>query len=107
MKTWHRTIVLSTVLMLGDFGGAGAQSNASLSAEAKAYLQEALDIMQQYALHKRSIDWDALRKSTLDFAAGAQSPLDTYEAIRFALRQVNPHSFLQGLRGFEWVEVGA
>jgi carboxyl-terminal processing protease len=95
LRTWHRTIALSILLVLATFVTAGAQSNTSLSVEAKAYLEQALDIMQQQALRKRSIDWSAVRKSTLEQAAGAQTPIDTYEALRFALRQVNPHSFLQ------------
>jgi carboxyl-terminal processing protease len=47
------------------------------------------------ALGRLSMNWDAVRKSALDHASGAEITVDTYDAIRLALRQINTHSFLQ------------
>jgi len=62
-----------------------------ISAEASAYLEEALDIMQNNSLYRESIDWDALRQATFDVAKYAQTPADTYGAIRFALVRLGDH----------------
>jgi len=58
-------------------------------------LEHALDVMQQNALHREKIDWGTLRREAMQHAAGAEVPADTYDAIRWALHQVNRHSFLQ------------
>ena len=62
-----------------------------ITAEASAYLNEALDIMQNNSLYRESIDWDALRQATFDVAKHAQTPADTYGAIRFALVRLGDH----------------
>lgn len=58
------------------------------SAEAEAYLTAALDIMEQYSINRRKIDWAALRTMAFGRTAGAQTPADTYTAIRLALVQL-------------------
>jgi hypothetical protein len=65
-----------------------------ISAEASAYLNEALDIMQKNSLHRESIDWDTLREATFEVAKYAQTPADTYGAIRFALVRLGDHHSL-------------
>jgi len=62
-----------------------------ISVEASVYLNEALDIMQNNSLHRESIDWEALRKSAFEVAQYAQTPADTYGAIRFALYKLGDH----------------
>ena len=62
-----------------------------ISAEASAYLNEALNIMQNNSLYRESIDWEALRKSAFEVAQYAQTPADTYGAIRFALYKLGDH----------------
>jgi C-terminal processing protease CtpA/Prc len=69
--------------------------NHSMSATAQAYLKHAIDVMQQNALHSEKIDWRTLRREALERARGAEVPVDTYDAIRWALKRVNKHSFLQ------------
>jgi carboxyl-terminal processing protease len=69
--------------------------DSSISTGARAYLEHALDVMQQNALHREKIDWGTLRREAMQHAAGAEVPVDTYDAIRWALHQVNRHSFLQ------------
>jgi hypothetical protein len=66
------------------------------SAEAKNYIDAALKIMQEHFLHKDKIDWLRLRQETLAQATGAQTVVDTYPAIRFALAKLGDHhSYLQ------------
>ena len=67
-----------------------------ISPVAAAYLEEALNIMQSNSLHRDTIDWETLRTSTFEMAKHAQTPADTYGAIRFALLQLGDHhSFFQ------------
>jgi carboxyl-terminal processing protease len=67
-----------------------------ISPVAQSYLDSALNVMQQNFLHKDKIDWPQLRRETLSQAAGAQIPVDTYPAVRFALAKLGDHhSFLQ------------
>lgn len=87
-------LVLSIGLGEGPSLFCGTQ-DSSISTEARVYLEHALDVMQQNALHREKIDWGTLRKETMEHAAGAEVPVDTYDAIRWALKQVNRHSFLQ------------
>jgi len=89
--------LITVVLAIGFAAGqpAGATKERNISAKARAYLEHALDVMQQNALHRETIDWGKLRSEALDHAAAAEIPVDTYEAIRWALHQVNRHSFLQ------------
>jgi carboxyl-terminal processing protease len=68
----------------------------SISRAARIYLEQALDLMQQNALNKSSIDWPHLREETLARAPNAKVTVDTYLAIAFALTQLKEHhSFLQ------------
>ena len=69
--------------------------NDSVSPAARAYLEHAIDVMQQNALHSEKIDWRTLRSTALERARGAEVPVDTYDEIRWALKRVNKHSFLQ------------
>lgn len=61
---------------------------------ADEYLAGALDIMESTALHRGEIEWRALRAEASRRAAGASSPAETYDAIRWALAQLKDgHSF--------------
>lgn len=93
MRSTTGLAALSAALLLSVMSAARA---AYITPEARAYLQEALDVMQEHSLRKRHVDWEALRHETFERAAGAVQPVDTYEAIRFALRGLGDnHSFLQ------------
>jgi hypothetical protein len=66
----------------------------AITPAAAAYLEAALTIMQQYALHRATIDWPTLRARAASIAQGAQTPADTYTAIRVALVALgDQHSF--------------
>ena len=72
------------------------QTEKEISPAAKAYLQDALDIMQKNSLRKKSADWNVIREKAFKAAAGAQVPIDTYDAIRLAVRELRDnHSSLE------------
>lgn len=58
---------------------------ADVSAAVQKYLDDLIQIMREHSIHRRTIDWTAFRTSVFTAAAGAQSPSQTYEAIRVAL----------------------
>src|SRR6185503_9349180 len=73
---------------------AGAQNSAQLSP--RAYVEEALNYMQDNALHKRSINWQAVREQTLARAKDAKTTWDTYPAIAYAMTQLGErHTWFQ------------
>jgi carboxyl-terminal processing protease len=73
-----------------------AQNSTGVSAEATVYLDSALKIMQENFLHRDKINWEELHRETFAQASGAQSSVDTYPAIRFALAKLGDHhSYLQ------------
>jgi carboxyl-terminal processing protease len=59
-----------------------------ISAKASAYLEEALEVMQNNSLYRESIDWQLIRTSAFEVAKHAQTPADTYGVIRSALAQL-------------------
>lgn len=67
-------------------------SSAEMSAAASDYLNHALDLMQQHALHRKEIDWPQLRRAATAYAKDAQTPAETYPAITFACSQLKDHS---------------
>jgi C-terminal processing protease CtpA/Prc len=73
-----------------------AQSTPTIAPEARAYLDEALNYVQQNALNKHTIDWRAVREKTMARAEGAKTTWDTYPAIAYALTQLGEkHSWFQ------------
>jgi len=73
-----------------------AQAPPKTSTAAAEYLNHALDLMQQNALHAKEIDWPTVRAEALKRADGAQTTVDTYPAIYYALTQLKEHhSFLR------------
>jgi carboxyl-terminal processing protease len=52
------------------------------------YLAAALAFMEQHSLHRDLIDWPTLRHTATQHAADAATPADTYDAIRWALTQL-------------------
>ena len=83
---------MSTILALALMTSANVSGQTpspnELTPGAKAYLQAALDLMQENSVRKKSVDWNLVRQKALKAAAGAEIPADTYEAIRVALREL-------------------
>jgi carboxyl-terminal processing protease len=71
-------------------------SPTAITPDAAAFLDNAIDIMRQHALHAEGVDWVALRAEAFKRAGGAFNPIDTYPAIYWALVQLNdPGSHLR------------
>jgi carboxyl-terminal processing protease len=75
---------------------AQASGTPAASPEATAYLEAALAILQANFLHRDAIDWPTLRREVLRQAGPAQTTVDTYPALRYALAKLGDHhSYLQ------------
>ena len=74
-------------------GACLAQSPTSKAPQpdAAAYLNRALDEMQTRAWRRGAIDWRRVRAEALARAAHAETTVDTYDAIRFALASLGDH----------------
>jgi carboxyl-terminal processing protease len=71
-------------------------SPTAITPEAAAFLDNAIDIMRQHALHGQGVDWDALRAEAFKRAGGSFNPIDTYPAIYWSLVQLgDPGSHLR------------
>jgi carboxyl-terminal processing protease len=71
-------------------------SPTAITPDAAAFLDNAIDIMRQHALHAEGIDWAGVRADAFKRAGGAFNPIDTYPAIYWALVQLNdPGSHLR------------
>lgn len=71
---------------------------SALSADARNYLNAALDTMQKYSYYRATINWQSVRTRAIGAAdaAHAQTIAATYPAIRGALADLGDHhSFLQ------------
>lgn len=90
-----RPIFTAFFLLFVSFS-VSAQTKKDISSEAKIYLENALDIMQKNSLLKKEIDWETIRRETFEKAGNAQETIETWDAIRFALKSLGDnHSFLQ------------
>jgi C-terminal processing protease CtpA/Prc len=57
-------------------------------------LIKALDAMEKHSMRTRKIDWPSVKRTAFEMAVHAQSTADTYEAIRWAVKQLGDgHSF--------------
>jgi carboxyl-terminal processing protease len=61
----------------------------TMSPEATAYLEEALNILQENSYYSSQVDWDELRPRVYSYVAGAQFPDETYRAIESAINALN------------------
>jgi carboxyl-terminal processing protease len=83
-------LLLSPVVMLaGKKPSPGPQNSpTAITPDAASFLDNAIDVMRQHALHAQDVDWDALRTEAFKRAGGAFNPIDTYPAIYWALVQL-------------------
>src|ERR1700677_3553457 len=103
MKYQIRIIACSLLLLSPAISLAGkkpapspANSPTKITPDAAAFLDNAIDIMRQHALHGQGVDWDALRAEAFKRAGGAFNPIDTYPAIYWSLVQLgDPGSHLR------------
>ena len=91
-------ISLSAILMAcrsdsGDHAARQAEE-VYVGPDAHHYLTNLLDTLQRHSVRRDSIDWDRLRADVLHQAQDAETPAETYDAVRFALQQLGDrHSF--------------
>src|SRR3984885_5028782 len=72
------------------------ENSTKITPDAAAFLDNAIDIMRQHALHGQGVDWEALRAEAFKRAGGAFNPIDTYPAIYWSLVQLgDPGSHLR------------
>ena len=103
MKYQIRLLACSLLLLSPAVSLAGKKpapkpqvSPTAITPDAAAFLDNAIDIMRQHALHGQGVDWTALRTEAFKRAGGAFNPIDTYPAIYWALVQLgDPGSHLR------------
>ncbi|WP_415949709.1 S41 family peptidase [Streptomyces sp. KLOTTS4A1] len=85
---------------VGGCTGSKPSPGADMSPEARSYLSEVLDIMEERALRRDDVDWAEVRKTAFEQAGAARRPSDTYSAIITAVRALGDgHSRFYGPRG--------
>src|ERR1700678_2033640 len=103
MKYQIRILACSLLLLSPAVSLAGKKpvprpqnSPTAITPDAAAFLDNAIDIMRQHALHGQGVDWEALRAEAFKRAGGAFNPIDTYPAIYWSLVQLgDPGSHLR------------
>src|ERR1700678_4717715 len=102
MKYQIRILACSLLLLSPAVSLAGKkpapppENSTKITPDAAAFLDNAIDIMRQHALHGQGVDWEALRAEAFKRAGGAFNPIDTYPAIYWALVQLgDPGSHLR------------
>src|ERR1700748_3290549 len=95
MKYQIRILACSLLLLSPAIGLAGKKpapapqnSPTAITPDAAAFLDNAIDVMRQHALHAQDVDWDSLRTEAFKRAGGAFNPIDTYPAIYWSLVQL-------------------
>jgi carboxyl-terminal processing protease len=58
------------------------------------YVTAAMAAFRTNSVHRGEVNWASLEDSVFARAAGAQVPAQTWRALTWALRRVDPHSFL-------------
>ena len=82
-----RWLVLLAAIGAAACGGGSAPTEPTgvPSAQARAYLDELIGLMQAHSINRQTIDWGAFRTRVFAAAGGAQSIPATYGAIQVAL----------------------
>jgi len=68
-----------------------ARLSTAISPEARTYLDSALGYLQTHSVMQGKLDWQQVRADTLTQVSTAQTPADTYPAIRSAIQQLGDH----------------
>lgn len=101
---WNCAMVV--LLSLSAACVAQAQTGDATRSDPIAYLNRALDEMQARALRRKTVDWPRLRAEALARAAHAETTVDTYDAIRFALTSLGDrHSSFHPTPALEKLEL--
>jgi carboxyl-terminal processing protease len=77
--------------MLPTFARKAYKEGTNMNQDAMTYLNEALNYIQDNSVMKERIDWPTLRQEMSALAALAQTPAETYPAIKKALELLGDH----------------
>lgn len=97
--------LLAIALVLVACGGGTSPTSPTppaggMSATARTYLNQVLDVMQSQSINRKTIDWARFRTAVEAVAPAAQTIVDLYPAIRTALGLLDDHhSLYQGPDG--------
>lgn len=87
-------LVVGVLLAACGSGSTGPSPTPGPSAEAVAYLNEALDLIETRFIFLEQFDWSALRAGAFERATEAQVAGDTHAALRWVIEQLRtPHTF--------------
>lgn len=81
--------VVAAALLAGAGCGGGSSPEPgprALSAQARAYVEAALDTMQRYSINKKRINWPAFRAAAVARAGAAQTPAETHASLAETVR---------------------
>jgi carboxyl-terminal processing protease len=80
-------VLLAALAGLHGFAQQGASAPpASMSAEARAHLEEIITVLQREWLHRDGFDWPGFTRQVMEKAGTAQTIPETYDAIRAGLK---------------------
>jgi carboxyl-terminal processing protease len=90
----HLLGISASCLLIGSALSVSQESKTTKDLDPRAYIEQALDLMQKNALHRDEIDWQRVRQETIARAKEARTTADTYPALAYALTQLKEeHSF--------------
>lgn len=93
MKKNNLKKILIAVLVLSIWG---CNQKPKISAEIETYLISAIDSIQVNALMSPNMDWEKVKRESLEKAEGLETTEQTYPIIKSILEKLNDnHSFLQ------------
>lgn len=69
----------------------GPAGSRQMSAAARSYFTQLLDVMQANSVNRKVIDWVAFRQTAIGVDSGEQTIKDLYPRIRVALSLLNDH----------------
>ncbi|MDQ6737425.1 MAG: S41 family peptidase [Gemmatimonadota bacterium] len=71
-----------------------AQAAPAMPDSVRRYVHDAMAAFRSHSVHQSEIDWPSLEDSVLVRSTNARTPADTWQALTWALRSVDRHSYL-------------
>ncbi len=90
LSTVRRLLLAGLVIILANSAPRVLASQAApMASDVKAYLRTFVNKLREFRVGRDEVDWGAVEAKTLAAAAGAQTIVDAYPAIRTALVEIN------------------
>jgi len=83
--------LLFFLVFLIHFAARGQNQQPVMADTVKAFLDKSLEILQQNAINRDSVDWSALKKQAYQRAAGAKSYQDLLPVYPYLFEQIGDH----------------